>query len=86
MSCDPFAPGRGDKLAVIYDSPLTNTLQKITYKQLLEQVLCSFSTLPVGTTLPGLSPLFCEDGSQGRTTFEDGFESYLIEWSSIKGE
>ncbi|KAF2974742.1 hypothetical protein EK904_001610 [Melospiza melodia maxima] len=30
--------GRGDQTAIIYDSPVTNTKDKITYKELLEQV------------------------------------------------
>ncbi|XP_063997993.1 acyl-CoA synthetase short-chain family member 3, mitochondrial isoform X5 [Pogoniulus pusillus] len=30
--------GRGDQIAIIYDSPVTNAKEKITYKQLLEQV------------------------------------------------
>jgi len=30
--------GRADQAAIIYDSPVTNTLQKITYAQLLDQV------------------------------------------------
>lgn len=30
--------GRGDQPAIIYDSPVTNTIQKITYKELLDQV------------------------------------------------
>lgn len=30
--------GRGDQLALVYDSPVTNTIQKITYGQLKERV------------------------------------------------
>jgi len=30
--------GRGDQVAIIYDSPVTDTIQKITYKELLDQV------------------------------------------------
>ena len=30
--------GDGDHVAIIYDSPVTNTLQHITYKQLLADV------------------------------------------------
>lgn len=30
--------GRGDQIALIYDSPVTNTIQKYTYRELLEQV------------------------------------------------
>ena len=30
--------GRADQVAIIYDSPVTNTLQKITYRELLDQV------------------------------------------------
>ena len=30
--------GRGNQVAVIYNSPVTNTLKKFTYKELLEQV------------------------------------------------
>ncbi|NXI02146.1 ACSS3 synthetase, partial [Pachycephala philippinensis] len=30
--------GRGDQIAIIYDSPVTNTKEKVTYKELLEQV------------------------------------------------
>ncbi len=30
--------GRGDQTAIIYDSPVTNTVQKFTYKELLDQV------------------------------------------------
>uniref|UniRef100_A0A8C5J2C9 Acyl-CoA synthetase short-chain family member 3, mitochondrial n=1 Tax=Junco hyemalis TaxID=40217 RepID=A0A8C5J2C9_JUNHY len=30
--------GRGDQTAIIYDSPVTNTKDRITYKELLEQV------------------------------------------------
>ena len=30
--------GRGEQTAIIYDSPVTNTLAKITYKELLEKV------------------------------------------------
>ncbi|KAH9374081.1 hypothetical protein HPB48_005350 [Haemaphysalis longicornis] len=32
------AAGQGDKVAIIYDSPVTNTVAKITYKELKEQV------------------------------------------------
>ncbi|EOA94883.1 Acyl-CoA synthetase short-chain family member 3, mitochondrial [Anas platyrhynchos] len=31
--------GRGDHVAIIYDSPVTNTKEKITYKELLEQLV-----------------------------------------------
>ncbi len=30
--------GRADQVAIIYDSPVTNTIQKITYRELLDQV------------------------------------------------
>uniref|UniRef100_A0A8U8CBX8 Acyl-CoA synthetase short-chain family member 3, mitochondrial n=1 Tax=Geospiza parvula TaxID=87175 RepID=A0A8U8CBX8_GEOPR len=30
--------GRGDQIAIIYDSPVTNTKDRITYKELLDQV------------------------------------------------
>lgn len=30
--------GRGSQVAIIYDSPVTNTIKKITYKELLEKV------------------------------------------------
>ena len=30
--------GRGDNIALIYDSPVTNTKQKFTYKQLTDDV------------------------------------------------
>jgi propionyl-CoA synthetase len=30
--------GRGDQVAIIYDSPVTNTITKITYKELLDRV------------------------------------------------
>ena len=30
--------GRGDQTAIIYDSPVTNTIRKISYKELLDQV------------------------------------------------
>lgn len=30
--------GRGDQIAIIYDSPVTNIKEKISYKELLEQV------------------------------------------------
>lgn len=30
--------GRGNQTALIYDSPVTNTIQKFTYKELLEQI------------------------------------------------
>nr|HOO47740.1 acetyl-coenzyme A synthetase N-terminal domain-containing protein [Deltaproteobacteria bacterium] len=30
--------GRGDQTAIIYDSPVTGTVNKITYKELLEKV------------------------------------------------
>lgn len=30
--------GRGDAPAILYDSPVTNTKQRITYKQLLDEV------------------------------------------------
>jgi propionyl-CoA synthetase len=30
--------GRGDQTAIIYDSPVTNTIKKISYRELLEQV------------------------------------------------
>ncbi|XP_055664412.1 acyl-CoA synthetase short-chain family member 3, mitochondrial isoform X3 [Falco peregrinus] len=42
--------GRGDQTAIIYDSPVTNTKEKITYKELLEQpkliVTASFGVEP----------------------------------------
>uniref|UniRef100_A0A8V0YE25 Acyl-CoA synthetase short-chain family member 3, mitochondrial n=1 Tax=Gallus gallus TaxID=9031 RepID=A0A8V0YE25_CHICK len=42
--------GRGDHIAIIYDSPVTNTKEKITYKELLEQprliVTASFGVEP----------------------------------------
>lgn len=31
--------GQGDKIAIIYDSPVTNTKATITYKEVLEQVM-----------------------------------------------
>lgn len=30
--------GRGDQVAIVFDSPVTNTIQKITYKELLDHV------------------------------------------------
>ena len=30
--------GHGEQLALIYDSPVTNTIEKYTYKELKEQV------------------------------------------------
>ncbi|XP_038010111.1 acyl-CoA synthetase short-chain family member 3, mitochondrial isoform X2 [Motacilla alba alba] len=45
--------GRGDQIAIIYDSPVTNTKEKITYKELLEQSIAK----PSGRT--GLSFLGC---------------------------
>ncbi|KAM4670244.1 acyl-CoA synthetase short-chain family member 3, mitochondrial isoform 2-T2 [Amazona ochrocephala] len=42
--------GQGDQIAIIYDSPVTNTKEKITYKELLEQpkliVTASFGVEP----------------------------------------
>ncbi|XP_030116401.4 acyl-CoA synthetase short-chain family member 3, mitochondrial isoform X3 [Taeniopygia guttata] len=42
--------GRGDQIAIIYDSPVTNTKDKITYKELLEKpkliVTASFGVEP----------------------------------------
>lgn len=32
------ANGRADQVAIIYDSPVTNTIKKITYKELLDEV------------------------------------------------
>jgi len=32
--------GRGDQLALIYDSPVTNSTRKITYRSLLDEVAC----------------------------------------------
>jgi propionyl-CoA synthetase len=37
--------GRGDQIAIIYDSPLTDTQRKITYKELLTQVAQMASAL-----------------------------------------
>lgn len=37
--------GRGDQIAIIYDSPVTNTKEKITYKELLEQVCFRITSL-----------------------------------------
>ncbi|XP_072720567.1 acyl-CoA synthetase short-chain family member 3, mitochondrial isoform X1 [Ciconia boyciana] len=37
--------GRGDQIAIIYDSPVTNTKEKITYKELLEQMADSAADL-----------------------------------------
>lgn len=35
--------GKGDKVAIIYDSPVTDTKATITYKEVLEQVTaCAF--------------------------------------------
>lgn len=37
--------GNGDKVAIIHDSPLTNTVRKVTYQELYDTVmslLCSF--------------------------------------------
>lgn len=31
--------GKGDKIAIIYDSPVTNTKAMITYTEALEQVI-----------------------------------------------
>jgi propionyl-CoA synthetase len=31
--------GKGDKIAIIYDSPVTNTKETISYKDVLEQVI-----------------------------------------------
>ena len=30
--------GKGDQIAIIYDSPVTDTIRKITYKELLDEV------------------------------------------------
>ena len=32
--------GKGDQVAIIHDSPLTNTIQKLTYAELQKQVIC----------------------------------------------
>jgi len=34
------AAGRGDQVAIIYDSPMTDTISKITYTDLLTRVAC----------------------------------------------
>ncbi len=34
------ADGRGDQTAIIYDSPVTNTIRKISYTELQDQVAC----------------------------------------------
>ncbi len=39
------AAGLGDKTAIIYDSPVTNTIRKISYNELLEEVIKSASLL-----------------------------------------
>lgn len=33
------ANGKGDKVALIHDSPLTNTIRKVTYSELMEKVI-----------------------------------------------
>jgi hypothetical protein len=35
--------GFGDQVAIIHDSPVTNTITKITYKELYEEVSCCWS-------------------------------------------
>ena len=43
--------GEGDKIAIIYDSPVTNTKATITYKEVLEQViLLTFYTCSLEVT------------------------------------
>ncbi|KAJ2719961.1 hypothetical protein GGI07_004900 [Coemansia sp. Benny D115] len=37
--------GRGEQLAVIYDSPVTDTVRKYTYRELLQEVKCFASVL-----------------------------------------
>lgn len=34
----------GEQLALIYDSPMTNTIEKYTYQELLDKVRCVFLT------------------------------------------
>jgi propionyl-CoA synthetase len=43
--------GRGDQVAIIYDSPVTGTIRKITYKEFLDEVsLCAGMLTKLGVT------------------------------------
>jgi len=43
--------GRGDQMAIIYDSPVTGTVRKITYKEFLDEVsLCAGMLTKLGVT------------------------------------
>lgn len=35
-----IANGHGNKVALIHDSPITNTIRKVTYQELLDSVSC----------------------------------------------
>lgn len=35
--------GRGSKVAIIHDSPLTNTVRHVTYQELYDQVISPYS-------------------------------------------
>ena len=50
--------GEGDKIAIIYDSPVTNTKATITYKEVLEQViLLTFYTCSLEVTQMNLNSI-----------------------------
>ena len=53
--------GRGNQVALIYDSPLTNTLIKFTYKELLDQVSTFAGALQhdLGVTLGDRVLIYC---------------------------
>ena len=69
--------GNGDAPAILYDSPVTNTKQRITYKQLLDEVEVFAGVLRqegvkkgdvvlVYSTSPALSPPSCLARRPGR--------------------
>lgn len=51
--------GKGDKIAIIYDSPVTNTKATITYKEVLEQVISHIFYICYSEIIQKLNNILC---------------------------
>ncbi|KAL8221627.1 UNVERIFIED_CONTAM: hypothetical protein K2H54_072006 [Gekko kuhli] len=62
--------GQGDQIAIIHDSPVTNTKEAITYKEVLEQNPTSFCFSPLAAADQQTSPIWLqEEGGPDDTAF-----------------
>jgi len=84
------AHGRGEQTALIYDSPVTQTFQKYTYRELLDEARCSLALrLICHTDLP-LGHIAAVLDYSGASAFTHAFKRWMrvspLAWRLSNGQ